>query len=127
MKMIGLVAYGFCVKDSRNQRLELHNILGKTVVEAISEHIALDINSYSDDKDAERVFCFDRNECETFTNNEGQETYSTLFARVKTGEYGLQSEIVDSRTGEVSHRKTETEADVMPFGFALCVPGGRVR
>ncbi len=124
MKMIGLVAYGFCVKDSRNQRLELHNVLGRNVIDAIGESIALANNAYSDDRASERVFCFDQNESETFANNDGQERYSALFARVKTGEYGIQSEIVDSRTGVVSHRRTETEADVMPFGFALCVPAG---
>ena len=124
MKMIGLVAYGFSVKNLRNQRMELHNVLGKSIIEVVSEKIALDINEYSDDRVAERVFCFDKNECNTFNNDNGQEIYSALFARVKTGEYGLQSEIVNSTTGEVSYKKSEDEADVMPFGFAICVPSG---
>lgn len=125
MKMIGLIAYGFSVKDSRNQRLELHNILGSNIIQKFSEQIALDINEYSDDKSAERVFCFDKNESETYTNDNGQEIFSVLFARVKTGEYGMQSEIVNSTTGEVTHKKSENEADVMPFGFSICVPAGQ--
>lgn len=124
MKMIGLVAYGFCVRDLGNHRLELHNIMGKSIIQILSEGIAMDINSYSDDRNSERVICFDKNETELFQNDAGQDIYSALFARIKTGEYGLQSEIVDSRTGLVSHNRTETEADVMPFGFSVCVPAG---
>ena len=36
MKSIGVSTYEFCVKDSNNQNLELHDILGESILEIIN-------------------------------------------------------------------------------------------
>lgn len=126
MKMVGLTAYGFCIKNEQEKRIELHDVDGREIIDILNTEIQNEINTYTDDRSDERVFCYDQNEIGIEYNGEKQEIFKILYSRVKTGEYGMQSEIVNSKTGIVSHKKTEDEADVMPFGFAVCVAAGEV-
>ena len=61
---------------------------------------------------------------EKIKNVSGQDVYEILYLRIKTGDYGEESEIVDSDTGEITHTKNVDEADVMPFGCCIIVPCG---
>ena len=47
-----------------------------------------------------------------------------MSTRIKTGDYGEESEIVNSETGEITHNKSVEEADVLPFGCCVIVPCG---
>lgn len=58
-------------------------------------------------------------------NADGQKRYEILYGRVKTGEYGIESELVDVQTGDVTNR-TPNQADMMPFGFCIAVPLGEI-
>lgn len=126
MKMIGLNAFGFCIKNDANEKIELHGIKGETVLNQLLNAINGEINTYTKDKKSERVFCFTRAEIEKIYNTDEQESFSVLYGGVKTGEYGEQSEIVNIETGNVSYNKADDEADVMPFGFALAIPAGEM-
>lgn len=126
MKSIGLTVYGLSVQDRENQRYELHNIKGKTLIDIIHDYMNRLMNTYSADNTSETVFTFDEVMVETVKNEQNQEKYTALYGRVKTGEYGIESELFDYETGNVSHNRTTNEADVMPFGFSILIPAGEV-
>ncbi len=49
----------------------------------------------------------------------------TLSAIVKTGDYGVSSEITDVNTGELKYEKTPDDADMMPFFVLFYIPENR--
>ena len=112
--------------ERENQRYELHNVKGRTLVDIVRTYMDRLMNTYSADNSAETVFTFDEVNVETVLNEQNQEKYTVLYGRVKTGEYGIESELVDYETGNVSHNRTTNEADVMPFGFSILVPAGEI-
>lgn len=123
MRMIGLTAYGICVKNKEdNLKLEIHDVNGKELIEIVNDAIETEKSKYETDENNESVFCYDASEIENVYDTDGREIFKILYVRVKTGEYGIETEIVDTRTGRVSHNRTPQEADVMPFGFAICIP-----
>lgn len=126
VKMIGLNAFGFCIKNDANEKIELHDIQGETILEQLSVAINAEINTYIKDNRTEKVFCFTQVDVERICNIDAQESFSVLYGRVKTGEYGEQSEIVNIETGDIAYNKGDDEADVMPFGFALAIPAGEM-
>lgn len=126
MKNIGLTVYGLSIQDRKNQRKELHNIEGQSLINIISEYVHEMMNTYSADTESETVFKFEDISEEKVNNESCQEKYTIIYGRVKTGEYGIESELVDYQTGNVSHNRTLNEADVMPFGFCIAVPAGEV-
>lgn len=126
MKSIGLTVYGFSIQDRESQRHELHNINGESLIDIVHDYMQRYMRTYSADNSAETVFTFDEVNVERITNEQNQEKYTILYGRVKTGEYGIESELVDYETGNVSHNRTANEADVMPFGFSILVPAGEI-
>lgn len=126
MKMIGLNAFGFCIKNDANEKIELHCVHGDIVLKQLLDAIKAEINTYTKDSQSEKVFCFTQVYLERICNTDEQEIFSVLYGSVKTGEYGEQSEIVNIDTGNVTYNKGDDEADVMPFGFALAIPAGEM-
>ncbi len=53
----------------------------------------------------------------------GQED-RTLFGVIETGEYGVESDLLNVATGSVVHRRKKDEADMRPFYFLLDIPDG---
>lgn len=125
MKKIGLTVYGISVQDSQNQRKELHNIHGTTLIDIIKNFADGKINSYTRDDENEKLFTFEQIWTEQVLNSAGQKKYELLYGRVKTGEYGIESELVNINTGDTYNRTTE-QADVMPFGFCIGIPNGDI-
>ena len=41
---------------------------------------------------------------------------------VKTGEYGYETELLDSNSGQPTHRRSVSEAEMMPFYFLIFLP-----
>lgn len=68
---------------------------------------------------------FEKVERKEIISTEGKEEYELLFGRVKTGEYGIESELLDITNGNIYKRK-ENQADMLPFGFCIAVPKGKV-
>lgn len=78
-------------------------------------------NEYDNNENLERLFKIENFTDELYEEN-GQPLFRQIICKVKSGKYGIESEIVNSQTGEVTYRRTETDADVMPFYFAIGIP-----
>lgn len=124
MKSVGLTTYSFCVRDYDNTEFELHNILGHSFIEIINNSAGVSLKKYDNDEYGESIFTFEQVVANTIRNEDNQDIYDALYLRVKTGEYGIESEIVDSETGIVTYTRSQNEADVMPFGCCIMVPSG---
>lgn len=124
-KKVGLSFYGLSVVDGSN-KLELHNILpGKSFLDLLFEYIDIQKNKLTDDKDNESVFSFEEVNMEDVFAEDGKKEFTILYGRVKTGEYGIESELVDVTDGSVYERNAN-QADVLPFGFCIAVPEGNI-
>lgn len=125
-KKISLVIYGLSVLDENNNRIILNNVSdGRSLLVIVKEYAERHMKKYVNDPSKEVLFIFDKIEKQIINNAEGQKEFEVLFGRVKTGEYGIESELVDIRTGDV-YNKTREQADMMPFGFCIAVPEGDV-
>lgn len=125
MKQIGATIYGIDVKDSNHNQYEMHTIYENSFIDIMYNEAIKELNKFVTDKKGEVVFTYSDLNKETIKNEQGQELYDVLYMRVKTGEYGIESEIVDSETGEVSYNKKVSDADVMPFGCCIMIPSGK--
>ena len=125
-KKISIVIYGLSVINGKNERVILNNIInGNSLLDIIKKYAEDHTKKYMNDVSKETLFVFDEIQKNIIVNDEGQEEFEILFGRVKTGEYGIESELVDIRTGDV-YNKTKEQADMMPFGFCIAVPKGNV-
>lgn len=125
-KKISLVIYGLSVLDEKNNRIILNNVSdGRSLLVIVKEYAERHMKRYMNDQSKEVLFIFDKIEKQIINNTEGQKEFEALFGRVKTGEYGIESELVDIRTGDV-YNKTKEQADMIPFGFCIAVPEGDV-
>lgn len=125
-KKISLVIYGLSVINGENKRVNLNQLIDKkSLIDCIEEYIKNNILQYSNDVSKDTLFQFEQIETELIKNEKGQEEYQVLYGRVKTGEYGIESELVNVRTREITKRSTD-QADMMPFGFCIAVPAGTV-
>lgn len=125
-KKIGLVIYGLSIIDKNNKRIDLNSgLCGKSLVVSIDEYVRKNILSYSKDSSKDTLFQFEQVETLTMCDDNDKEKYNSLVGRVKTGEYGIESGLVDVNTGAVTNRSVN-QADMMPFGFYISVPSGRI-
>lgn len=124
MKLVGVTAYGISVRNEDNRDLELHDIYGVELLNYFYTIANTAVNEYNKDTSLESIFAYNIADYEAITNEAGQCIYDILYLRIKTGDYGEESEIVDSDTGETTHNKSVDEADVMPFGACIMVPRG---
>lgn len=125
-RKIGLSIYGLSVFDNNNKRICLNDLKdGKSIIDVIKTYIINNQTKYSQNPVKEVLFRFDKVEDELIENNKGQKNYKVLYGRVKTGEYGVESELVNVVTGKI-YNKTAEEADMMPFGFCIGVSEGEV-
>lgn len=125
-KKISLIIYGLSIIDGENKRRDLNALIdNKSMIDCIEEYIRNNMLSYSNDETKDTLFQFERVETEIIKNGEGQKEYQIIYGRVKTGEYGIESELVNVRTGEITKRSIE-QADMMPFGFCIAVPAGQI-
>ena len=125
MKLVGITTYGISVRDEANHNLELHDVYGKNFLDYLYDIAHTLSGEYHKDRLLENVFAYDVVNKDTVKNNVGQDIYDIVYFRVKTGEYGEESEIIDSETGIRTHKKSVEEADVMPFGGCVIVPSGQ--
>lgn len=124
MKLVVVTAYGINIKNEDNKNLELHDIYGNTLLEYFFNIANRTVDEYAKDVALENIFAYNVVDFQTIKNANGQDIYEVLYLRIKTGDYGEESEIVDSDTGETTHTKSVDEADVMPFGCCILVPCG---
>ncbi len=124
-KKVGLNIYSFSLWRT-DGKPELHNVVGRMSFLQLVEMFAKEnARKFSTDKTKEVVFTFDSVESVEAVNENGEKEFDILLGRVKTGEYGTESELVDVENGTVIERK-ESQADVLPFGFCIAVAKGTV-
>lgn len=124
-KKIGLDIYSLSMYDSAG-KIELHNVLsGKGFLELLFEYIDIQKRKLTDDKDRESAFYFDEVIKEDVLAEDEKKEYTVLYGKVKTGDYGIETELVDVTDGSVYKRNTN-QADLLPFGFCIAIPEGQV-
>ncbi len=126
MKKIGLSVYGLSISGGGSNKQNLNRIVGdKGIIQIFSEYIEEHIDEYMNDRSKENLFVFCQKENREIRDDHGRLICNVLCGRVKTGEYGTSSELVDINTGDVYNR-TSDQADIMPFGFCIIIPVGDV-
>ena len=124
-KKVKLSVYGMQVRKNGVDNQDLNNLFnGKDIISIVYEYIDQHINTYDNDRNAESLFAFSHQEKKEIYED-GQLVYKTLSGIIKTGDYGISSELIDINTGE-SYSRTSAQADTMPFGFCIIVPAGNV-
>lgn len=125
-KKINLMIYGLSVMDGKSNRVFLNNVKdSKSLISCVKEYIDRHISEYITDSARLTLFQFEHIDVDIIKNNSGQEEYKVLYGRVKTGEYGIESELVDIDTKKTTKRSSK-QADMMPFGFCIAIPAGDV-
>ncbi len=125
-KKIGLHIYSFQLWNSGGS-LELHKVQnGKSFLEIAEEYAQANKSMFTNDKNSETVFTFDCAALEEIRAENGKGEFDLLVGRVKTGEYGIESELFDVSDGSLITRK-ESQADVLPFGFCIAVAKGEIQ
>lgn len=126
MKKIGLSVYYLKVFNKSDKKyLNINDIHdNKSFIDILELFLDEMKGKYDRDKTSENIFTAVRIDKEEETDGNGRPDYNCIFGQIKTGEYGTASELVDSRTGEVSHNKTSDEAEVLPFVFGVLIPSG---
>ena len=126
MAKVSLAYYTFRISDSTKidkktknpTYIPLGDILGKSLEKHLYNYFYSTAKNYVNDKQNERLFRTIRlNVNEHSVDNELY--YKSVTAIVKTGEYGVEAEIVDSEDTSNSTKMSQSQAPVMPFGFAL--------
>ena len=125
-KKNNLNIYGLSIINNENKRVLLNSLdEGKSYIDLVEKYIMDNIMLYTKDSSKDTLFQFEHVEKEYVKNEANQVRDGILFGRVKTGEYGIESELVNVNTGQVTNRSKE-QADMLPFGFCIAIPSGRV-
>lgn len=123
-RKIGLSVYGVSIIYDNN-KTELHNVYnGKGILDIFQTFAENSKDVISTDPNTESVFCFERIERE-IVKKEDKIEFEILYGRVKTGEYGIESELINIHNKNIYKRKSE-EADIFPFGFCVAISSGQV-
>ena len=91
-KRIKLMIYGLSVIDEKNNRVFLDNVIdNKSLICCVEEYINSHIFKYTTDSSRDTLFQFEQVNSEVIKNEVGQDEYTVLCGRVKTGEYGIKN------------------------------------
>ena len=125
MATVGLTIYSFKLSNPfKPQEYDLGNVKGKEITSYIYEYFKNNAKKYVDEEKQEKVFKTE--EAYLGTASVGKDNYfNYLHTVIKSGSYGIESEIVNPQEGTVSHKKLENEAEVMPFAFSIFTVKGK--
>lgn len=127
MKNISLCFYQFSVfkpiikngkETGEYKPVPLNNINGSSITQCVYEFLKNNAHKYQNDKEKEKVYRPDNAEVMTASINNSF-YFGTLHSIIKSGDYGIEVEIVNPDTGEKTHTQARKEAGVMPFGFSI--------
>lgn len=125
-KKVKVSVYGMNISKNGVDRVNLNNIFqGRSLIQIVNEYIEQNLNRYDNDHHKENLFAFSQRQLDVLLDAEGRLEGNVLSGVVKTGEYGISSELIDVNTGAVYNRSID-QADIMPFGFCIIVPAGNV-
>lgn len=123
MASIGVNIYSFHVHDANNNKLNLSEVVeNKSIIDVFQEFIETKKDLYEDNATKEQIYkVVDYEICQQ-SDIVGAQYLKYLYVRIKTGNYGIETEIVDKDTGDITHKQTTHEADVKPFDFVIALP-----
>lgn len=125
MVSIGIKIYSFGIFGKNAKQVNLQNVLdGKNIIDIIGEYIKDNLSEYIDNDDRETIYKFVDWRISEIKDEENNLYAKYLYGRIKTGNYGIESEIVDKTTGITTYKKKMTEASVLPFDFLVILPAG---
>lgn len=123
MASIGINVYSFQIFGSDAKPVELHNIVnGKNLLELVKEYIEQNISTYVDSQKQETIYKFVDWKIVKKIAFSSNEYLTYLYGKVKTGNYGIETEIVNKKTQKTTHIKTSDEAELIPFHFLIVLP-----
>ena len=122
MAKIALTIFSLKVSNSKEPQkvYELNKIKGKSLTDHLYSYLESLSKSYDDNND-ESIYKVTNIEHKDFFYDDSHYC-SCVNSIIKSGKYGIESEIVDKISGEVKFTKSVTDADVLPFGFSLMIP-----
>ena len=125
-KKVKVSVYGMNISKNGVDRVNLNDVFRERgLIQIVGEYIQQNINRYDNDHNKENLFAFSQYEMNELLDNQGRLQGNVLSGVVKTGEYGISSELIDINTGDIYNRSID-QADIMPFGFCIIVPAGNV-
>lgn len=75
-------------------------------------------NIVTDDKKKQKLFCI---LCDSIKTHD-ESTYRAISFIIRSGNYGIEAQMVDRITGEETHKRNENEAAMMDFRCVVYVP-----
>lgn len=125
-KKVKVSVYGMSILRDGTNKENLNSISqGRSLIEIVSTYIQQNVNRYDNDHNKENLFAFSQYITEDIFDNQRRIEATALSGIIKSGDYGISSELIDINTGDVYNRSID-QADIMPFGFCIIVPVGNV-
>lgn len=123
MANINISMYSFELEDRRTRdRLVLNPEIGnnefENILNCFNQRFQI---GYNNNQTLEKLFKIEDFEEGIYRENQ-IDLFKYVIYRLKSGKYGVTSEIVSSHTGVVNHQRGEEEADVMPFFVCIAIP-----
>lgn len=131
MAKIGLAIYSLNIFDGQANATDLRNLYdGKDLFTVVKEFMESKKEKYEKTSREDTVIksvdweILVQYDCQENIGRQEKELLRCVYGRIKTGDYGVESEIVDTTTGEQTYHMDSTEARVMPFDFMIAMPKG---
>lgn len=100
------------------KRVPLDNLNGKTLSDCVYDFLKKKLEKYQKDLEKEKIYRPSYIETEEY-KIDGNYAFSSVFGVVKSGDYGVEVEIVDSDTSLKVFDQKKEQAGVLPFGFGV--------
>ncbi len=118
MKSIGITTYS--MEFERNdKKILLNELNNQPFYDFFLEYLNSVSTNYTNDEKNQKVLSISEYETFEITDKDGTILYDCITGEIKSGEYGLESEIVNPSNGNVVYEKPSSYADVMPFSFTI--------
>lgn len=128
MSSIGVCIYTLNIYDGSAKHCNLESLHdGKDIFQILKDFMeakrdkftkSFQVETVTKSEDWEIISQYDSS---SYVGIEEHELMRFFYGRIKTGEYGVESEIVDVNTSEMTHHVTAHEARVMPFDFLVAM------
>ncbi|MGL4912839.1 MAG: hypothetical protein ACRC3Y_10475 [Romboutsia sp.] len=117
MPNISISIYSFSLQDRRNNEyINLSENDDNVFQNIINQFYNNFSDEYNNNENLEKIFKIEEH------NEHREDEFNLNVFKIKSGRYGVSSEIVNTDTGEVAYTRDETQADVMPFYLSIAIP-----
>lgn len=107
MARLGVNIYSFHIHDADGIQLDLKEVVeNKSIIDVFQEFIETKTDCYEDDSSKEQIYKFVDYEIVQQKDDAGLKYLKYLYGRVKTGNYGIETEIVDKKGDDYSNNSS---------------------